>query len=212
VPVFLLFSSELLTRAGVRYTNGNFAAQGPGIQVGDSADFLAQLDFRRIYHDGAILSTDPPRHEITFSRHAEVLVADELNFELLEAVVCRSGAERLTLLSLLGEEREPWESRIRLQTLGENLFYEQKGFVKEIKIVDNRILVYSKPTRGPFDVHVRVTDLETGNVLIDRGRQLEQLSSLLAIHLTTAVEQVLVELRVDGALVALVPVSRRSVF
>ena len=73
VPVYLLFSSELLMESGVKYSRGHLT---PNAEVGNSAEFLSGMNFDHIYHDGAVgrLGESETRSRILNARNSEVLV------------------------------------------------------------------------------------------------------------------------------------------
>ena len=95
VPVYLLFSVRLLEQVGIEFTRGRIE---PGADVDGSYEFLTSIDFGEVYHDGPI---PPDRREIINARHAEVVKKHSLTLEYLRHIVCRSSAERDTLLYLL---------------------------------------------------------------------------------------------------------------
>ena len=84
VPVYLLFASSLLAEQGVCFTKGRL---NEAAAVGDSAEFLKSIDFRDVYHDGAV---GPRRSTILNARHSEVVVENELSLDKLKHIVCRS--------------------------------------------------------------------------------------------------------------------------
>lgn len=99
VPVFFLFSNELLCKQGVRFSRGRL---NPGEPTGQSAEFLESIPFKDVYHDSGVGPLGAHRRSVILhARHAEVLVKDELSLDNLRMVVCRSEPERETLLNLL---------------------------------------------------------------------------------------------------------------
>jgi len=138
VPVFLLFDARrMLTRNDCVYTDGNFASKFA--QVGEDAKFLRCLDFRNIYHDSAF----PPeaRDVIVHSRCAEVLFPTEVDISDLTAVVCRTPAERTTLLVLLEDERERWADRVRVEQPGERLFFRRGSYAMEARLSGDIVIL-----------------------------------------------------------------------
>lgn len=110
IPIFLLFDSyEILSRDDSRFSNGNLGHKN--VVVESSLDFLKNLPFEKVYHDRTIFDEDV--REITFHKNAEVLIPDELDLSSLRYIVCRSEAEKETLINLLDEDtRLKWLSKI----------------------------------------------------------------------------------------------------
>lgn len=211
VPVYLIFHSKgLLTQVGVEFTDGNWASQRS--VKGSDAAFLRALPFRDIYHIGAPKPQE--KAEIIFRRHAEVLVPDELDLANLKAVVCRTGAERETLLHLLGDEAIEWEPRIRLESVGELLFYREGVFVSSAYLDATHLVLTFQPARvnGPFDNHLQVWDDETQRIVIDRSGTSPFLQGIYRIPVSSAVRRARVMMRVNDCLAYHAIVTRQRVY
>ena len=128
VPVFFCFDAvETLGADGVCFSDGNMASSR--VEYNDTCDLFKRLPFELIYHDGPF----PPEESAKFKhhRHAEVLVPEQLSLEHLRWIICRSSAERQTLLALLpSEARGSWESRVRLGF--EGLFFRRWTYVESV--------------------------------------------------------------------------------
>ena len=114
VPVYLLFATSLLAEEGVFFTKGRLAQ---GTEVGDSAEFLKSIAFGDVYHDGGVgrVGESGRRSTILNARHSEVVIEDELPLDELRHIVCRSEAERETLLNLLSPQaRRQWIRKIQV--------------------------------------------------------------------------------------------------
>ena len=113
VLMIMIFGAEdTLTKAGVRVSDGNM--QSPVTRVINTDESFQTIPFQSVFHEGAF---DPGAADITRRRCAEVLVPSPLPLEgNLMAVLCRSPAERATLLHLLGRTAEQWAERIRVFT------------------------------------------------------------------------------------------------
>ncbi len=97
--MFVFQRRALLCRTDVVFSNGNM--QAGSAQVLDGDEGFQTLLFDRIYHEGSYNTTADA--DIKVWRCAEVLATSPLVLDdCLEAVVCRSHAERVTLLHLLG--------------------------------------------------------------------------------------------------------------
>lgn len=199
VPVFMLFDlPELLSLRGVSFTNGNLARAE--CQIGDTAAFLADLPFEQIYHRGSISDSAQARR-ITFHRNAEILVEDELDLRLLRHVVCRTGPERDTLLTLLDDEADAWKPKIRLEKTNENYFERKGAFVSDVRYDGRKLAIRWKPVNGQFEVEVVVRDSATGETLYRRKVTSPGLGERIPITLPSETEIVTCLVRVDGNLV-----------
>jgi hypothetical protein len=144
-------SVSILTSANVRFSDGNM--QGLPHVFHDDAGF-AQLNFGDIYHEGAIAEAD--RERIRRARCAEVLVPSPLKLApSLQAVICRSSAERQLLLHELGDNF-PAKERIRVFNEA-GVFNADFVFVETVDLANDGIHVkFHPPRRGSPTGHVSV--------------------------------------------------------
>jgi len=112
VPIFFLFDSKaILTRSDCQFSEGNLATLGVN-GLRSSAEDLFSFNFKMIYHDS-------PHNDssITFHKNAEVVIPNELDLLALKYIVCRSPAERESLLNLLPTEIfVKWSPKILIDT------------------------------------------------------------------------------------------------
>jgi hypothetical protein len=152
-------ATRILTSAGVRFSDGNM--QGLP-QVFDTDAGFGQLNFTDIYHEGSIAEED--RDRIRRSRCAEVLVPSPLLLAgTLQAVICRSSAERQLLLHELGSDF-PAKERIRVFNEA-GVFNADYAFVETVDLAKDGVHVkFHCPSRGSLtgDVQVRVTSIPVG--------------------------------------------------
>jgi hypothetical protein len=164
VPIFFLFdSADVLTRKDCECTDGNPASWSRVCRQGSTADFLNSLPFKKIYHVGAY---DPETHpEIKFHRNAEVIIPERLNLSALKYLVCRSPAEKETLLTLLpGPIRADYRDSVVVATRAQ-LYFKRWTFVEGVTLDSQSIVIHFSPdseTPGPFLAQFRLDDLETG--------------------------------------------------
>ena len=158
VPVYLLFPVGLLAEEGVRFTKGRLEDGAP---MGSSAEFLKTLDFGAVYHDSGVGGLGTYRRsEILNARHSEVVVESELSLDTLMHIICRSAAERETLLNLLGEDaRERWLRKIHVEPGHRRMFHKRGTFVQRTALSSSasRFLFYSNTEahmRGPFVLRI----------------------------------------------------------
>lgn len=73
------------------------------------------IPFNQVYHEGGFDSSSAQGADIIRRRCAEVLLPSPLQLPgNLQGVLCRSPAERATLLHLLGNSANQWSDRIRV--------------------------------------------------------------------------------------------------
>jgi hypothetical protein len=104
LPVYLVFDSiAVLSIPNVKFSECNLACSQPQTHLYDSPKHLHKLDFESIYHHGPIITDDlQEKEKIIDKRCAEVIIEDALPLTgFLKWVICRSPAERETLLNLL---------------------------------------------------------------------------------------------------------------
>lgn len=213
VPVFLVFdAAAMLAREDAQITDGNLARQR--FSLGRGLDFLRKLNFRAIYHDSPYPGTMSrgERDEITRARCAEVVYPDEVDLTHLHEVVCRTPAERQALLTLLGEERRSWASRVRVEQPGERFFFRDWTFVRDASFGESRINVQVRFGPGTYAVEAR-TRLPDG---IAREWRWEPNSiaglKQLQVAVPSAAERVFLEMRIAECLAFQGYLSRRSLF
>ena len=166
VPVFLLFDSiDLLTRANCDFSNRSIATTFFG--RGNDVDYLRNLPFRDIYHEGSIPLSR--RDEIVARRHAEVLVPQELDLSGLKEIHCRSRAEKDTFLHRLSPQlREKWQDKV-FSDGRRNLFFKRWTYVDTVSLGRRNIKVkFSPDTRspGPFQARFVIADLTGESILL----------------------------------------------
>jgi hypothetical protein len=108
VLVMLIFQARaILSDPLVRFTDRN-AQQSAAVYGTEEAEFAA-IPFDKVYHEGGIASDQ----SITSHRCAEVHATSPISLDgTLEAVCCRSNAERETLLFMLGGNAAKWADKI----------------------------------------------------------------------------------------------------
>jgi hypothetical protein len=130
VPVFLAFDLvDTISIDHVAFSNGNMASGQ--VRFSDAEDFFGSLPFDLIYHDAPLAPEE--RSTIVFHRHAEVLVPNRLEIApTLKWILCRSHAERETLLYLLGDARGVWEQKVRVGD--QKLFFADQVYVDTFEV------------------------------------------------------------------------------
>ena len=127
VPIFFLFDSrEILCRSDSRFSEVNLSIFGTKDTLRSKASHLKAFNFRDIYHDGPFSSEN--RARIIAHRNAEIVVPRELDLSALRYIICRSEAEKETLIHLLPPDLiKKWGSRIYV---GPNLYRRRWVFIE----------------------------------------------------------------------------------
>ena len=162
VPVYLLFSVRLLAEEGFFFTKGRLTE---GTEIGDSAKFLKSIEFGDVYHDRGVggVGESERRAQILNARNSEIVIENELSLSQLKHIVCRSAAERETLVSLLSSEaRLRWVRSIHVDEGHRRMFEKRGTFAQraELSSASSQFQFYSNinaEMRGPFDLMVEWT-------------------------------------------------------
>jgi hypothetical protein len=160
VPVFFLFDSkEVLCRKDTYFSDGNLGAW-TAHKIGNSSKFLRVLPFKKIYHVGPF---NPELSSIVYHRNAEVIVPLELDLSALRYIVCRSEAEKDSLIHLLDYASwRTWHNHIL--TEGKlDLFERRWTFVERVNFFGDKVAFHFSPdtiTPGPFEAQIKVIDLK----------------------------------------------------
>jgi hypothetical protein len=213
VPVFLVFNApKMLAREDVQISDGNLARQR--FNVGTGIEFLRKLNFRAIYHDASYPASMArgERDEITRARCAEVLYPDEVDLSDLEEVVCRTPAERQTLLTLLGTERRTWSSRVLIEQPGERLFFRDWTFVRDVSLSGDRVNL--SVLFGTGEYTLEASTRYPGGRSYDWKWEPNTAAGLRSLQLAIpeTAERVFVEIRIAECLAFRGYLSRRSLF
>ncbi|MGI5881075.1 MAG: DarT ssDNA thymidine ADP-ribosyltransferase family protein [Syntrophomonadaceae bacterium] len=162
VPIFFLFDAKgLLSRQEVSFSNMSLTKAHH--QVFSDANGFKNLPFNLIYHDAAF----PPeqRDLIVGSRHAEVIIPNQLDLDDLKNIWCRSEAEYKTLINLLDPiARKKWQKKIGGGKKG-NLFFRKWLFIEKVNFDENEIsFIFNLPSYkcSPFHAKVIIEEKNTG--------------------------------------------------
>lgn len=134
-------AARVLTSHGVRFSDGNMQGH-PNVYCDD--DGFDLVDFTQTYHEGPVSQEE--KEAITRSRCAEVLCPSPLLLQpYLQAVICRSAAERQLLLHELGED---FEGKDRIRVFNEaGVFNADYVFVENVDLASDGIYVQFHPAR-----------------------------------------------------------------
>ncbi len=171
VPVYLVFDAvRVLSRHGTEFSDMN-VARTERTCFKDPID-LSRLDFDAIYHRGAFPTID--RERIIAARCAEVLVLEELPLErFLKSIVCRSKAERETLLNMLAtDQRSAFGDRVHVYPL---YFYCEGHFVDDVGLSSKEAVFKYKqtPRDGDFEYRYELCSVDQQSSFVQKHRKLE---------------------------------------
>lgn len=199
VPVVMLFdASDILTREGTQFSDGNLAAKAA--RTGSDATFLRRIPFKVVYHDERFDASE--KADIILRRHAEVIVPNELDLSSLRYIGCRTQAEYETLLYLLeGKARKEWSVKMGTKA---NLHIRHWTFVEEVELTRKKIRFQFNPSTkaaGPFHANVEIREDATGKEYYWENVEYIANSSLeLSIRDLSHPEAYTVRLELDGKL------------
>jgi hypothetical protein len=150
--VMLIFDSfEILTREGVRFSDGNM--QSYGANDGEDDEFFDTIEFAKVFHEGGIGND----RSIIHCRCAEVLAPSPFAIDsILTSIYCRSEAERITLLNDLSvRARQKWR---RLIAVSDDLrvFSKSFTFVEEVSLQKDGVVYRLHPPERSATWQVRV--------------------------------------------------------
>ncbi len=162
VPVFLCLSANAtLNLPGTYFAEKGLSGYRHNIRSG--IEEFEKLNFKKIYHDGWYSSENS---DIKDYRHSEVVHENGFPIEpLLKGVLCRSEAERETLLFLLGQYS------MRLYNTYKNkiiynpklrCFYNNGIYVKRVSVLDDKLKIEfndpesRKKTQGAININVQI--------------------------------------------------------
>lgn len=149
MPIYLLFdSARVLSRPEMEFSDGNLASSLT--RRFDSLNDFDKLPFDDIYHDTAILDEERKR-EIKRRRCAEVIIKNKIPLNgFLAAILCRSHAERETLIEILPQNmRQRYLNKIGVKNA---CFYCNRQYVKNVVLNKSLIdITYNMPTSSLYN-------------------------------------------------------------
>lgn len=198
VPIFFCFDAvAVLGQDETEFSNGNMGSSG--VVHAGTLELFRQIPFEYVYHQGSFTPED--RDTIVFHRHAEALVPRSLPLEpALSMIVCRSVAERQTLLHLLPSDlRRKWADRVRLGY--EALFERRWTYVESVTAVKPYAIFHFNPnTEFPGEYTIKFVYRED---LSNKDRIWEGRTTMLNSPFTLEMAQAVsgeLRLYIDGSL------------
>ncbi|WP_418302458.1 DarT ssDNA thymidine ADP-ribosyltransferase family protein [Lysinibacillus fusiformis] len=133
VPVFLVFDAVgMFSKSQSMFVERNLVYSPP---IKKHISELEKFDFDKIYHSSSLYGySSYDKQEIIEKRHAEVLFKDFCSLDCLRSIVCRSLAEKDTLIHLLRLEGVD-VSQYRIVTNGNELLYKKnRAFIEFVEL------------------------------------------------------------------------------
>ena len=155
VPVFFLFDAvSILSLPESEFSDMTLAS--PNAMTFTDPETFTQLRFDYIYHEG---SYDTSAINIANYRQAEVVVPSQCPLEHLKRIVCRSAAEKDTLLELLDNSIfSEWIDKIAVDN---RLYYAIGTYVERANLTQDMITFTFHTGQNPiFDVSLEIFDPE----------------------------------------------------
>lgn len=175
VPVYFLFDSQtVLSLPKSHFSDGNLASHIH--QILSTAPELEQMPFIDIYQDGSLPDDEERRRQIISRKQAEIIVSNRLDLDALKFIVCRSEAERQTLIHLLTpQSRERWQNKVIVDP-DQKVFYKHWLYVATVELSDSSIvfnfnLSSDSEYNGPFHAVASITDMQNGKRFTWRSEQ-----------------------------------------
>ena len=197
--IFIFKAMDILTRDGVEFSDGNM--QSPETNKGSTEEEFGSIPFNHVYHEGSFDPVSSLGAEIIRRRCAEVLLPSPLYLVgTLQAVMCRSTAERTTLLHLLGDAAAQWNPQIRVFSqpgLFENIY----AYLDTVDARSEGISFRFHPRRDGRDV---ITEMwvydESSELLVHVGPMPLATGNAYAVEHTFTPGRYLTRFEVDGCL------------
>ena len=164
VPIFLCLSANaILEFPGTKFAEKGLSGRRHDIKSG--VEEFEKLNFRKIYHDGYYTSEES---DIKEYRHSEVIHENGFPVEpFLKGILCRSEAERETLLFLLGQYSmrlyNTYKSKI-IYNPKLHCFYHNGIYIKRVNVLGNKMRIEFNdpelrklsPTKEPIDLKIQI--------------------------------------------------------
>ena len=160
--MFLFSAESVLTLDGTQFSSGNM--QSPQTRFDGTEIFFDSIPFGKVFHEGSFDQSE--RDAILKARCAEVLAKSPLLLtEHLKFVLCRSEAERHTLLDFHPQADAALKARIRTFT-EVGIFQSQYTYIKGVDLVANSCLIQFAPRRDGQSIECDLFVRDSGGHVI----------------------------------------------
>lgn len=195
IYMFLFSAESVLTLNDTQFSNGNM--QSPQTKFDGSIDFFDSIQFEKVFHEGGFPQSE--REAIVKARCAEVLTKSPLYLsEHLKFVLCRSEAERHTLLNSYPNADPALRAKIRTVT-EVGIFQSEYTYIKSVDLLSDNCSIqfaarrdgkpvecelFVKDANGKIIRHLPQKTIDPARRLrVNFGRPLSTGSFLVEIHL-----------------------------
>ncbi len=150
------------------FSSGNM--QSHGTVFDKTEEFFDEIDFGSVFHDSAFQPEE--KAKIINARCTEVLVQSPLDLELhLKGILCRSQAEKQTLLRLGGKAARDIRHKIRVYS-EVGIFENRYTFVKSVSLTPDGLKIELNPRRDGREIEITlaVKNIENGKIWYSKDR------------------------------------------
>lgn len=165
--MFVFSARSVLALPDTNFSTGNM--QSRETPFGPTLTDFEQIDFARVFHEGPFSAEDGP---IVFCRSAEVLAPSPLPIDgHLQAILCRTRAERQTLLHKIGDvTANRWADYVRVSD-DIQVFERKYRYIEDVSITPGGIVFRIHPHSAIEQVSIQVeaVRVSTGKVAVTHG-------------------------------------------
>lgn len=166
IPIFFFLDAEkMLSMDGVKIVEKGLAGHSLDREFISGPEAYSSLNFDKIFHNGSHL----PGSDITQYKHTEVVREGGIPIpDIIRGIVCRSIAEKQTLLYLL-KNSAPYNKYIKYKSIisfkpDTDVFFNNGIFIKKVKFEEDTFYIelndserrYNKDNANGKDVYVEV--------------------------------------------------------
>lgn len=141
--------------------------QSSFVHYGSKFEDFQKIDFSKVYHEGGIGGD----YSIIPARCAEVLASSPLEIDQhLQFILCRSQAERKTLLHALGGDASKWADRIRASD-DIQVFQKEYCYLEEVSISSRGVTfrIHPRQYEAPIQVQVEARYASNNEAVVKFG-------------------------------------------
>lgn len=124
IPVYLVFSDELIYLEDTMFTDGN--AKSDYSTIGSSYDFFKNMDWEKIFHRGSLPDDPYIKMEYVRKRHAELLSKSPVPITHLKKVIFRCDTDKKRAINLFGNKSE--------YLVNANFFNNHKNYIRDYSV------------------------------------------------------------------------------
>jgi hypothetical protein len=160
--MFMFSAESVLKLASTQFSNGNM--QSKSTQFNRTEQFFDAIPFDKVFHEG--FYTPEEGAQIRTARNAEVLAQSPLDLiEHLRFVLCRSEAEKLTLLHTC-KKIYPY-LKVKVRTFTEvGIFESRFAYVRNVDVTYDSCLIQFSPRKDGKTIEVEIELFDHRNKVV----------------------------------------------